>query len=365
MSTVINQFKQPTLSRPALLVPLAIVLIFSVFNLTAPQDGARIAAEFKIGIVNQDDGLAFPPIRIASKVMEGLVGNMPFQVMEIADPDTARSALEAGDVAAVILFAPEFSKNAFGDDNFEVEIWNAQHLTIGQTQIAAQLPAMMQMALSAGVASLRLAFAKGRLPSGEMPVSIKVETLHKAANSVVLAAPFVMNFATWLATFVGAMLLFLASREMSASSVRAKIRVGLPVVSFGLASLGLAVIVVATTGQWDLFLPVWLNVWAVALCLGWLLTGLFSLLGIGAIVLILPVVFYQNALGGTMAPIGAAPPWLGSIAGLVPFERIGAGYRGVVHGAGFDLPLVWLAGAGTVGLVLIAVRAAMDGAKHE
>ncbi len=353
MSSSFSEFKQIATARPALIVPAMIMLIFSLFNLTAPPDPARAAAAFNLGIVNLDEGLTFPPIRVSSRVLDGLSENLPFKVIELADDKSARSALEAGEVAAVVLFAQDFSKSAISDKDFEIEVWNAHHLTVTETQIAAQLPMMIEMAMSAGVANLRLALAKGRIPSGKLPVTAKVETFHMAVNSTVLVAPFVMNFATWLGAFVGAMLLFQATKPVSDPKGRAKLRTLVPIASLAIASFMLALVVAATTGQWGLFLSVWLNVWLVALCLGWLFVGLFSALGMISVAVILPVAFYQAALGGTMAPVAAAPNWLGATADVVPFDLIGRAYRGVMHGADGGLPLIWLGSAAVIGLALI------------
>ena len=346
---LLSEFRESPLFRPALIVPMAIMLIFSFFNMTAPPDPVRTAASFKLGIVNQDEGLTFPPIKVASRVLSALGENFPFSVKEFSDPQEARSALEAGAASAVILFQPEFSKLALSEENFEIEIWNAHHLTVAETQISTQLPMMIQMAMSGGVANLRLALAKGRLPSTVPPVTAKVETLHGVSNSTKLVAPFVMTFTTWLAGLVGALILFLATKGVTAPLGRAMLRSSILVVSLGIGSLALSIVVASTTGDLGLLFPVWWQVWVTALCLGWLMLGIFAVLAPLALIFLLPMVFYQSALGGAMAPYTAAPSWLVTIGEVIPFHLIGAGYRTIVLGGGNALPFDWLAGSAAVG----------------
>jgi len=356
MSSSIDQFRRSELFKPAIMVPAMIMLIFSFFNLTAPADPARAAAAFNLGVVNQDEGLTFPPMKLASIAMEGIAGNLPFTVTELENPEIARSALEAGDVATVILFPADFSKLAVGDKNFSIEIWNTQHLTVAETQMASQLPMMVQMALSSGVANLRLAMSKGQMPSLELTVTADVETLHKAESTATLPAPFVMTFASWLAAMVGTILLFLATSKMARMN-RAYIRTLAPVLTMALASFVLALVVAFTTSQWGQFLGVLLSVWIVSLCLVWLFMGIFEVAGLWSLLVILPAVFYQSVLGGSMAPVAAAPDWLRKIGEIIPFDSIGAAYRGVMFDAGGGLPTIWILSAALIGIILIWVSA--------
>ncbi len=353
MSATLARLKENHLFIPAMIVPSLIMLVFSLFNMTAPLDPERAASAFRLGVVNQDEGLTSPPIRISSRMLGGLGENLPFKINEFKTIDLARAALEVGEVAAVVVFPPEFSKNAIGDENFEIEIWNAQHLSVSETGMATQLPMMIQTAMSGGVASLRLAFAKGQPPTGGFLVTAKVTTLYETDSPARLIAPFVMTFTTWFAAFVGALLLFRATRSDLDPKEMAGFRTLLPVINLCGASFILAIVIAAATGDWGLLIPVWWNVWLAAICLGWLMGGLFAVFGMISILVILPVTFYQSALGGAMIPVAAAPGWLRVIGEMVPFDTLGAAYRGVIHGAGFGLPLIWLGGAACVGLVLI------------
>ena len=352
MPSSIAEFRRSKLFKPAIMVPTMIMLIFSLFNLTAPTDPVRTASAFNLGVVNQDEGLTFPPMNLATIAMEGIAGSMPFTVTALDDPEIARAALESGDVATVILFPADFSKLAVSDKNFSIEIWNTQHLTVAETQMASQLPMMIQMALSSGVSNLRLAMSKGQMPSLDLTVTANVETLHRAENTATLPAPFVMTFTSWLAAMVGTILLFLATSQM-ASLNRAYIRTLVPVMTMGLASFVLALVVVSTTLQWEQFIGIWLNVWIVSLCLVWLFMGIFELVGLWSLIVILPTVFYQSVLGGSMAPVAAAPDWLREIGEIIPFDSIGAAYRGVMYDAGAGLPFIWLLSAALIGIILI------------
>ena len=352
MSSSMAQFRRSELFKPAIMVPAIIMLIFSLFNLTAPADPVRTASAFNLGVVNQDEGLTFPPMKLATMAINGISGNLPFNLMELDNPEIARSALEAGEVATVIVFPEDFSKLAVGDKNFSIEILKTQHLTVSETQIASQLPMMIEFALSSAVANLRLARSKGQMPSLDLTVTADVDTLHSAESTATLPAPFVMTFTSWLAAMVGTILLFLATSQMARLN-RAYIRTLVPVMTMGLASFVLALVVAFTTSQWDQFIGVWLSVWIVSLCLVWLFMGIFEVAGIWSLVVILPAVFYQSVLGGSMAPIAAAPNWLREIGEIIPFDSIGVAYRGVIYNTGGGLPFIWLLSAALIGIILI------------
>lgn len=354
MKDTLHMLRQTGLFRAAMIAPIAIMLIFSFFNLSAPMDPVRTASAFRLGIVNADEGLAFPPIKVSERVMAGMGERLPFSVVPLSDMGAARAALDAGDVAAVIHFPPEFSEAARGSDPVPIEILAAQHLTVSETQIAAQLPMSVELALSAGIASLRAALASGQMPSMAPVVAAKVEMLHPAPKPAAVMAAQVMVFATWLAALVGGLLLVLASGK-AVMPDRVMVRIAMPVVGMGLAALGLALVIGGTVG-WELFLPVWLSVWGAALCLHWFMGGVIAVLSPLAMIVLLPLAFYQSVIGGTLTPLAAAPAWLGTVGSAAPFERLGAGYRSIVYGlpesAAISLPWAWLLVAGVIGIAL-------------
>ena len=79
MPSLIQTFLSAPLARPAMIVPTLIMLVFSVFTLTAPMSPERLAPTITLGIVNQDEGLTMPPIKISERLLAGLSGQMPFQ----------------------------------------------------------------------------------------------------------------------------------------------------------------------------------------------------------------------------------------------------------------------------------------------
>ena len=338
---------------PAMIVPTVIMLIFSFFSLTAPLDSEKVASAFKLGIVNNDTGLTFPPLKVSERMLEGMSANLPFQIVELQEKDGALAALELGDVAAVLVFPPKFSKLVASGDPIELEIFNGNHLTLLETQMSAQLPAMMQANFSAGVLLLRDALSKGQMPDGVFPIVTSVTTLHKAAHPAALVAPFVMTFTTWLASFVGAMLLFLASKTVAHGASMALVRSVLPIAVTGIAAFVLALTIAGTTGAFAMLLSLWATIWAATLAISWLMGGLFAVGGLAALVLVLPVVFYQTSVGGAQAPLAAAPDWLQSIGAVLPFDQLGAMYRAAVHGGGAGVPYDLLGITAVVGLALI------------
>ena len=362
MKLALSITRKSPLFIPAMVVPTAIMLIFSFFSLTAPLDSAKVAGAFRLGIVNNDTGLTFPPLKISSRILEGMRDNLPFQMVDQETQESATAALDRGDISAVLIFPSDFSKLVASGEDVEIEILNGNHLTLLETQLSAQLPALMQANFSAAVLLLRDALSKGQLPDGGFPVFASVTTLHKAANPATLVAPFVMTFTTWLASFVGAMLLFLASKDVGRGSEKALVRIVLPMAVAGIASFVLSLTIAGTTGEFGLLLSVWLTIWAATLAISWLMGGLFAVGGLAALVLVIPVVFYQTSVGGAQAPLAAAPDWLQSVGAVIPFDQLGAMYRAAVLGGGEAIPFDLLGGTAVVGLVFIWLGSVFMGA---
>lgn len=156
-----------------------------------------------------------------------------------------------GDVSAGLIFPENLTKMALSSEQVEFEIWNSRYLTIAETALGAQLPNMLQLGMSAAIAFMREALALGRVP-----VKATVETFNKAQNRASLVAPFVMTSA-----MVGAIMLFIATKDAPRGMPKALVRTILPVISLGLASLALAGVVSLTINDGSLFLSVWLTVW--------------------------------------------------------------------------------------------------------
>ena len=78
MPSSLNDFRRSKLFRAAVIVPILISLIFSLFNLTAPNDPEKIASNFKLGIVNLDTSITIP--RISTQAIKSLSRALPFRV---------------------------------------------------------------------------------------------------------------------------------------------------------------------------------------------------------------------------------------------------------------------------------------------
>ena len=349
MPSSISDFRRSKLFIPAIIVPTVIMLVFSIFNLTAPSDPARISSSLELGIVNNDIGPSFP--LISTQAIKGISKNLPFRVALLKDSDSAREALLQGKVSAVVTFPENFSLLALTNKNLSIDILNSQHLTISETQMARQLPSMIQMAISTFVSNLRVSKLNNQATNSSMLVSTNTETMFTAKSLASLPAPFVMSMTTWMASMVGAILLFLGSRQMNFLS-RAYIRTTVPIMVMGFSSFVLAIVITLTTLQWEVFLMSWLSVWFVSVCLTWLFLGVFEIIGLLALLIILPMVQYQSVLSGSIAPVSAAPEWLELIGTAVPFDTIGAAYRAIIFGLDANLPYTWLLGSALIGMTL-------------
>ena len=61
MLEILRNLRAHPMFRTALIVPTSIMLIFSVFNLTAPPDPARQGLRFSWGPLIRTRGASFPP----------------------------------------------------------------------------------------------------------------------------------------------------------------------------------------------------------------------------------------------------------------------------------------------------------------
>lgn len=358
MKTHIDTFFKAPMARQTVVVPILIMFIFSVFTLTAPTDPARTVQAVRLGVVNKDTGLPMPPVKLSERMLGALGGQLPFMLAPYDSREAALADLEAGELSAFLVFPEAFSATAMAGPQAAFEIVASPAVTIAEFQVVQQLEQMLPAAMSAGVASMKLAMAEGRMPTGEMPVAATITTLGETPPMARLQAPFAMLYTTWLAALVGAVMMVIATRKRSDRGTVALIRTLVPVGVVGLASLGLSLVVGATAG-WGSFLPAWGVVWPSALALTWLFIGLMSVLGLWLIALLLPLAFYQSAIGGVMAPAAAAPDWLATLTSWAGLDRLGAAYRAAVHGVGPAYPLALVAILALVGLALIWIKSAI------
>lgn len=357
MNDTIARIRSTPTFRAAIVAPIAIMVVFSIFNMTAPLNPARVAGAITLGVVNLDGGIPGAPMRPSDAILGGLRANLPFEVAPLESADAARAALERGDISAALIVPPDFSRSVMGGGAVAVTVLNAEHLSLAETQLGAGLPGQIGAAFSAAVSGARLAMAQGGLPSGEPPVGVTVETLHPARNAQTLFAPFVMAFAVWIAGFVGGLMLFLATRGErgpAAASQVALLRTFVPVAVAGIASLLLALIVAGTTALWGDFVGLWLFAWLASAAVVLIVAGLFSVLGLAAILIALPVVFYQTAVAGAQAPPAAAPGWIAWLGDVVPAHDVVTGFRAILIGGPDSwLPVGTAFAAAAIGVALI------------
>jgi len=356
MAVGLDEARRRPLLRAALLVPTVITLVFGFFTLTAAPDPARVAGSIRFGVINQDQGLRFPPINIGSRLIEGIGGRLPFQVLNPSDEATARSMLEAGALSAVLILPEPFSATVLSGEPVTYRLILAEHLPSAEAQIAGQLPAMLDAAMSAAVQSMRLALANGELPTIAMPVTGTVERLHPIERPAGRVAPFVAVFTTWLAAMVGALMLNLATRDLPARTAAA-LRSLVPVAATLLSAAMLVLILVPTAGSAAGSVPLALGAWALSLALALAMGGLLAWTGPAGLIFLLPVVFYQAAIGGAQMPTAGASPWLARIGAAVPFDQVGAVYRALILGGPVPQAGMLAASVAAAGLSLIWLRA--------
>ncbi len=357
MRELLERIRKGPTFPPAIIAPVLIMLVFSLFNLTAPMDPAKLPAAVTIGVVNRDAGLPLVPLKMSDMMLQGMRANLPFHVAEFDDDAAARAALTEGEVAAVLELPQDFTANVTSGAPITVRILNGQHLSLAETQLSGALPQQLQAAMTGAIATVRLAAAQGRPPSLEPAVRVETETLFPASGPAALASPIVMVFATWLASFVGALMFFAATRPHLTSSTAvplAVVRSLLPVAVAGPASLVLAIVVASAAHVWGSFFALWGLAWLATTAITLLIAGAFALFDLWAIVVVLPLVFYQSILGGAQAPIAAAPDWLRGLGEALPFSALSRGYRAVVIG-GPDgaVPVGLLLVVAAIGVVLI------------
>jgi ABC-2 type transport system permease protein len=365
MEEVLQRIREHQMLRPAIAAPIAIMIIFSLFNLTAAPDQSRVPAAVTLGIVNLDEGAPGTPAPVSEQLVAGMQAGLPVGSARYADAAVARTALDDGEISAFLVFPAEFSRQVLSQGSVDVSFVASQHLSLAETQLAGTLSRQLQASLSAAIAGIRLANATGGAPEGGAPgaaapppgANVTVEFLYAATTPAALSAPFVMTFATWIAAFVGALMAFLATRPVKGPETTVPVsgvRTILPIAVTGVASLALAVTVAWTTDNWDEIVAIWLFAWLASAALTLLIAGLFAVLSFFAILVVLPAVFYQSALSGTQIPVEAAPDWLRSIADALPFSELGTGYRAlVIGGPDGSMPILLLIVTAVIGVALI------------
>lgn len=363
MDKTLARIRANPLFRAAIAAPIAIMLIFSLFNLTAAPDQERLPASISLAIVNLDEGLPQQPL-LSEQLLSGLAENVPANARRFDDETAAMDALEEGDVSAILIVPGDFSAAVMGEGPVTLRLVGSQHLSRSETQFTAGLAGQIEGAISSAVAGIRLAAATGEFPpaaGAALPgptAIVESDFLYEANNAAAISAPFVMTFATWLAAMVGGLMAFLATRgekDPATFAPVALVRTAVPLIVPSVASLVLALVVAWTTDNWGELFVLWLFAWLATSALMLLVSGLFSIFGVAALLLAIPAVFYQAALSGTQAPTAAIPDWLQSVADAVPFDALGTAYRSIVIGGDASLPVLLSLSTGVLGIALIWV----------
>ena len=271
------------LLRAAIVMPLLIMVLFSLFNLTGIPDEERLPTVIKIGIVNLDEGVPEVSRSISAQLLARNQLGLLAESQHFTSEEAAKRALDTGDVSAILIFPAAFSREVMTAKAVNLKFIASQHLSLAETQFTGALPRHLQMALSAMIPNYDLV-KLGSQSADEFPavykkVAIAVEYLHFAERSSALAAPGIMTFVTWMAAFVGSLMTYLATRGFQAPGTRVlvcTIRTLLPVAVSAAASLVLTIIVVWATNNWDKAVALWLFTWFSLTAANLLISGLFS-----------------------------------------------------------------------------------------
>ena len=315
------------LLRAALVVPVAIMFLFSFFNLSAPVDPQRAMTALSIGLVNLDTGMG--PLKLSDRMMEGMEERFPFGIVAFDNAEAGRAALEAGEVAALITVPADFSSAAATGGTINLVVTATQHLT----PVEAQLGAMLGQQLQAGASA---AMAQSPLPM-KPTLSVTTEYLHEATGQAAMLAPAIATFAIWVGSLAGAVLLYVVTEQAKGGLGAARmagLRIAVPVLVAGVASLVLALVIAWLSDSWGALLPLWAVLWAAIYAISTLIGGLLATVRLWALLIVLPVVFYQGQLAGGQAPLGAAPDWLAWLGEAVPFRLLPTAVRSVLIGGG-------------------------------
>ncbi len=332
--------------RAALIVPVVIMFLFSFFNLSAPLDAQRAMAGLDVGVVNLDTGMG--PLKLSERMMGGMEENLPFGVVPFESAEAGRAALEDGAIAALITVPADFSSAAASGGTIAMVVTASQHRSPVETQLGGMLGQQLQAGATA-------AMAQAPLPVKPV-LTVTTEYLHQAPNQAALLAPAIATFAIWVGSLAGGVMLFVASEQMIVRSGAARatgLRAILPLAVAGVASLVLALVIAWLAESWEALLALWLVLWAAIYSIGVLVGGFLAVFRLWSLLILLPVVFYQNLLAGGQAPVSAAPDWLRWLGELVPFHVLPQAVRSTLIG-GTDGGFWPAAGSGMLlGLALI------------
>ena len=358
--TIFKLFRSRPILRGAVLLPAAITLIFGFFNLSSVVEPEKALATLELGVVNLDEGAPGPggtPIAIGGRIVAGLGTQLPMKTREFPDEATALDALDMGQISAAIVLQKDFSLAILAGGSPNVKVWKTDHLSLMEMQFARALPAQIQLGLSTAVLAARAQLSAAGSASASAastgpplpPVQISAESLHTVVNTRILQAPIVIGFASWLAGLVGAVLLFQGTQaelHRGSAPLIAAVRGSVPVLASLLSGFAVVLVLGVVSGAWDGFWEIWAFRGLVGAAAMALFTALFAVLGWFALVVALPLAFYQGLASGIVVPVGAAPEWATWMNNVLPLPEIAVGTRTLLIG-GPDGSIPWASVTGT------------------
>lgn len=337
--------------RAAFIIPVAIVLIFSFFNLISVADPSTAVSNAKFGLVVEEQEAN---AKMVEQLVDVLKKTVPFASIDYAGSKAAAAALDKGEILAKLTLSTKFGQQLESTKSTVIEVEKATHLTLMENQLSSQIASTLQAAMIAAILSHRLAAATGEPPTPAVTMMIKGSK--SSINPVAIIAPSITTFVIWLSAFVGSVLIFVTTRNEGAGKPVTLFRLFAPLIVSGISALVLATVISTMLSELSLLIKLWGLVWMLLLGLGWLFSGLFAWIGPLAVLIILPLVFLQSALGGTLAPMGAIPDWLQWLAGLAPFQTIGETLRSTILLNELQIPWMPALACMAIGLFLIISR---------
>jgi uncharacterized phage infection (PIP) family protein YhgE len=110
---------------------------------------------------------------------------------------------------------------------------------------------------------------------------------------------------------------------------------------------------------WGGFFGPWFYLWGVGVVAAWIIMALFSLFGFLGLIAAVPLVFYQAAAAGALAPAAAAPSWFSWLNDVLPLQEILFGLRSLLIGGPVDaIPYGAILFVAVVAAVLVFVGTA-------
>jgi hypothetical protein len=366
MKSTFEQVRAQPTFRGAFIAPIFILIIFGFFNLTSTVEPSDGAAKMTLAIVNSDEGFASPigNLKISEQILKGAGASLPFGSASYESEEAARDALNRGTVSMVLLVPADFSANVVKGAPAELKVIRTDHLSIAEAQFGAQLPGLLQANFSMAASLVGKALAAGMPPSlgGPLPVTVSTEVLHAAPTMRALLAPFVLLFPTWLAALVGSLMLFIAARgSLNGDNYvgQTMLRLFVPVIPLGIATLCGVLVVGFFADTWGGFFGPWFYLWGVGVVAAWIIMALFSLFGFLGLIAAVPLVFYQAAAAGALAPAAAAPSWFSWLNDVLPLQEILFGLRSLLIGGPVDaIPYGAILFVAVVAAVLVFVGTA-------